>query len=98
MSQDCVCVPGMSDVSPEELRYEAYGARAANTMDQHVNKIKELVEDFTGKRNILKNPNQNLKQVYLNLLNYFYEFHKGSIHLTPIDSPWTIIFFFLDSS
>ena len=53
----------MDDVSPEELRYEAYVARAANTMDQHVNKVKGLVEDATGKRNTLKNPDQNLKQV-----------------------------------
>ena len=55
----------MDDVSPEELRYEAYTARAANTMDQHVNKVKGLVEDATGKRNTLKNPDQNLKQVCL---------------------------------
>ena len=53
----------MDDVSPEELRYEAYMARAANTMDQYVNKVKGLVEDATGKRNTLKNPDQNLKQV-----------------------------------
>ena len=53
----------MDDVSPEELRYEAYLARASNTMDQHVNKVKGLVEDATGKRNTLKNPDQNLKQV-----------------------------------
>ena len=55
----------MDDVSPEELRYEAYTARAANTMDQHINKVKGLVEDATGKRNTLKNPDQNLKQVCL---------------------------------
>ena len=61
--QDCACVPGMDDVSPEELRHEAYQARAANTMDQHVNKVKGLIEDATGKRNVLKNPDQNLKQV-----------------------------------
>ena len=65
--QDCACVPGMDDVSPEELRYEAYTARAANTMDQHVNKVKGLVEDATGKRNTLKNPDPNLKQVCLML-------------------------------
>ena len=38
----------MDDVSPEELRYEAYTARAANTMDQHVNKVKGLEEDATA--------------------------------------------------
>ena len=32
-AKDCVSVPGIDDVSPEELRHEAYTARLSHVQD-----------------------------------------------------------------
>ena len=102
-AKDCVCVPGMDDVSPEELRHEAYTARAANTMDQHIAKVKNLTGDFSSKRNSLKNPDPGLRQVLVKIYNKenqescdagdgVGEGLDKAAHLTPISEQRTSLF------
>ena len=38
-------------------------------MDQYSSKIRTLIEDFSAKRNKMKSPDQNMRQVLLKIYN-----------------------------
>jgi len=68
-AKDCVSVPGMDDISPEELRLEAYVAKSSGTVDQYTNRIKTLVTEYANMREKMKTPDQMLKQTLVKIYN-----------------------------
>ncbi|XP_015113167.1 nuclear pore complex protein NUP98A isoform X2 [Diachasma alloeum] len=50
------CIPGMEDVSPEEVRWEMYQAQKNGTVDQTKLEFQQLCQAMTTKREALKNP------------------------------------------
>jgi len=68
-AKDCASVPGMDDICPEELRLEAYQAKAAGTVDQYTARVKGLQETYQGKRNLLKNPDAGVRQTLVKIYN-----------------------------
>ncbi|XP_034952244.1 nucleoporin NUP42-like [Chelonus insularis] len=50
------CIPGMEDISPEEVRWEMYQAQKNNTVDQTKLQFQQLCEEAKVKREALKNP------------------------------------------
>ncbi|XP_035730113.1 nucleoporin-like protein amo1 isoform X2 [Vespa mandarinia] len=51
-------IPGMEDVSPEEVRWEMYQAQKNGVVEQAKLRYQQLCEDMKAKRDALKNPTQ----------------------------------------
>ncbi|XP_023327531.1 nucleoporin-like protein 2 [Eurytemora carolleeae] len=67
-AKDCPSIPGLTDFSPEELRYEAYeNVKAGSTNYQ--TKVAQLKQEYMSKRNLLLTPDQQLKQVLVKIYN-----------------------------
>ncbi|CAD5115834.1 DgyrCDS4772 [Dimorphilus gyrociliatus] len=62
ISKDLPTFPELNDMSPEELRAEAYEAQATNSFPAYQQKFSTLAAEFTKKRNQLKNPDHMVKQ------------------------------------
>ncbi|XP_067666170.1 nucleoporin NUP42-like [Haliotis asinina] len=60
--KDLPCLPDFEDISPEELRFEAYAAIKAGNIQPYVEKVRLLLVDYNNKKNHLKNANPSLKQ------------------------------------
>lgn len=67
--KDSPCIPGFEDVSPEELRMEAYEAEKTGNIQSYIQKVEGLVNDLNNKRNELKNPNMTLKQKLISFVD-----------------------------
>ncbi|RLU21346.1 hypothetical protein DMN91_005719 [Ooceraea biroi] len=50
------CIPGLEDVSPEEVRWEMYQARKNGMVEQAKLRFQQLCQDMKAKRGALKNP------------------------------------------
>ncbi|CAL7940084.1 unnamed protein product [Xylocopa violacea] len=50
------CIPGMEDVSPEEVRWEMYQAQKTGMVEQAKLHYQQLCRDMKAKREALKNP------------------------------------------
>ncbi|XP_031849745.1 uncharacterized protein LOC116434930 isoform X2 [Nomia melanderi] len=50
------CIPGMEDVSPEEVRWEMYQAQKNGMVEQAKLRFQQLCQDMKAKREALKNP------------------------------------------
>ncbi|XP_063990221.1 nuclear pore complex protein DDB_G0274915-like isoform X2 [Diachasmimorpha longicaudata] len=50
------CIPGMEDVSPEEVRWEIYQAQKNGNVEQTKLQFQQLCQAMTRKREALKNP------------------------------------------
>ncbi|XP_076632471.1 uncharacterized protein LOC143347324 isoform X1 [Colletes latitarsis] len=50
------CIPGMEDVSPEEVRWRMYQAQKTGTVEQAKLHFQQLCQDMKAKREALKNP------------------------------------------
>ncbi|GIZ03510.1 hypothetical protein CEXT_683601 [Caerostris extrusa] len=55
--------PGFVDLSPEELRCEAYKARENNTYDLHVESVEKALKNIKNKRDEMKAPSIQLMSV-----------------------------------
>lgn len=67
-AKDCVSIPGLVDYSPEELRLEAYESlKARNTNYQA--KVNQLTQEYRNMKNLLANPDNQLKQILINIYN-----------------------------
>ncbi|CAL1290241.1 unnamed protein product [Larinioides sclopetarius] len=55
--------PGFNDVSPEELRYEAYKARENNAFNSYVASVEKALKNINNRRNQLKNPSVELMSI-----------------------------------
>ena len=62
-AKDCVSIPGIEDISPEEMRNEAYVAKTAGTSSQYQQKVQGLLQSYQNKRQALLNPSQDLKEI-----------------------------------
>ncbi|XP_043664969.1 nuclear pore complex protein DDB_G0274915-like isoform X2 [Vespula pensylvanica] len=51
-------IPGMEDVSPEEVRWEMYQAQKNGVVEQAKLRFQQLCQDMKAKRDALKNPTQ----------------------------------------
>ncbi|XP_046560954.1 nucleoporin NUP42-like [Haliotis rubra] len=71
--KDLPCLPDFEDISPEELRFEAYAAIKAGNIQPYVEKVRLLSADYNNKKNHLKNANPSLKQK----LMQFIEEHRN---------------------
>jgi len=70
VAKDCPSIPGLLDYSQEELRYEAYTClKSSGNLNEYTNKITQLNQEFNNKRNLLANPDSNLRQVLVKLYN-----------------------------
>lgn len=67
--KDSPCIPGFDDVSPEELRLEAYEAEKTGNIQAYVQKVEGLVNDLNNKRNEVKNPNMTFKQKLISFVD-----------------------------
>jgi len=65
-AKDCASVPGLTDLSPEELRHEAYLSFKAGNTDYQT-KVAHLTQEYRGKRSLLSNPDPQLKLVLLKI-------------------------------
>ncbi|XP_043471328.1 nuclear pore complex protein DDB_G0274915-like [Leptopilina heterotoma] len=61
------CIPGMSDLSPEEVRWEMYQAEKKGTVEQVKMQFQQLCQEMKVKRDALKNPTPQLVTVLENL-------------------------------
>ncbi|KAK2580642.1 hypothetical protein KPH14_007748 [Odynerus spinipes] len=52
------CIPGMDDLSPEEVRWEMYQAQQNGVVEQAKLRFQQLCQDVKTKRDALKNPTQ----------------------------------------
>jgi len=68
-AKDCPSIPGLDDLSPEELRHEAYTANKSNTATQYQQRYQQLVQDYAQKRKCLLNPSQEMKEVFRRVYN-----------------------------
>ena len=50
-------------------RLEAYVAKSSGSIDQYTVRVKTLINDFSSKRNMMKNPDQNLRQTLVKIYN-----------------------------
>ncbi|KFM64849.1 Nucleoporin-like protein 2, partial [Stegodyphus mimosarum] len=55
--------PGFTDISPEELRYEAYKAKENNSFDSYVQTVANAIHNIKLKRDALKVPSLQLFDV-----------------------------------
>ncbi|XP_011497531.1 PREDICTED: nuclear pore complex protein Nup98-Nup96-like [Ceratosolen solmsi marchali] len=63
------CIPGMEDVSPEEVRWEMYQAQKNGTADQINAQFQQMCETMKTKRDALKNPTSAIVQLLEEIQN-----------------------------
>ena len=68
-AKDCVSIPGIDDISPEEMRHEALSAKTAGTSAQYQQNLQGLIQGYQNKRQALLNPSQDLKEVLRKIYN-----------------------------
>ena len=68
-AKDCISIPGMDDISPEEMRVESYTAKTNGTQTQYQQKYQELIQTYNRKRQALANPTNELKEVFRKIYN-----------------------------
>ena len=68
-AKDCASIPGLDDLSQEELRWEAYVAKTGNNIGEYTNRVKTLVDTYSKHRQQLKNPDQNMRQILVKIYN-----------------------------
>ncbi len=90
-AKETACYPGLEDISPEEMRLEAYGATAAaargdpDAVHQYARKVAQLAADYEGKRRALLNPTEQIKEALRRIYNK--ESLAGVAPLAPIQQP-----------
>ncbi|XP_036356774.1 nucleoporin NUP42-like [Octopus sinensis] len=75
-------IPGMVDMSPDELRCEAYNALKNEQFQNYVLKVQQMHNDYSAKRQELKNPSAQLKD---KLIQFIESNRRQS--LAPVSSP-----------
>ncbi len=68
-AKETACYPGLDDVSPEEMRFEAYAARGANTVEQYSKKVADMTAEYAGKRRALLAPTEQIKDTLRRIYN-----------------------------
>ncbi|XP_041361087.1 nuclear pore complex protein DDB_G0274915-like [Gigantopelta aegis] len=68
LEKEMPSLPDFYDISPEELRLQAYSAMKDGTLQAYVAKFAELVVDYNNKRQQLKLPSLDLKEKLIQLL------------------------------
>ncbi|XP_014469307.1 PREDICTED: LOW QUALITY PROTEIN: nuclear pore complex protein DDB_G0274915-like [Dinoponera quadriceps] len=61
-------IPGMEDLSPEEVRWEMYQAQKSGMVEQAKLHFQQLCQDMKAKRDALKNPNRETVTMLKKLL------------------------------
>ncbi|KOX74873.1 Nucleoporin-like protein amo1 [Melipona quadrifasciata] len=56
--KDKPCIPGMEDLSPEEVRWEMYQAQNNGMVEQAKLHFQQLCRDMKAKRDVFKNPSR----------------------------------------
>ncbi|CAH1773403.1 unnamed protein product [Owenia fusiformis] len=62
VSKEAQNLPGFEDISTEELRLEAYTAKANNTLPAYQQKVAQLTAEYKAKREELQRPSLQVKQ------------------------------------
>ncbi|XP_059093732.1 nucleoporin NUP42-like [Tigriopus californicus] len=57
------CFPDIDDISPEEMRFEAYASRDSNTSQAYQQKFQELLSSYALKRKALAKPSEEIKGI-----------------------------------
>ena len=68
-AKDTACFPGLDDMSQEELRWEAYTAKINQNVNQYQQKIQAMINEYAQKRNLLRQPSDQVKTVLLRIYN-----------------------------
>lgn len=69
VDKDMDNLPGFEDISPEELRLEAYEALKAGNIKPYVQKVAVAFNQLSTQRQELKNPNVTLKQKLITFID-----------------------------
>ncbi|KAG7207821.1 hypothetical protein KM043_009422 [Ampulex compressa] len=75
--ENCPCIPGMEDLSPEEVRWEMYQAQKNGMVEQAKLRYQQLCQDMKTKQHALKNPTRETRTM---LLNFKKMGRKGGIN------------------
>ncbi|XP_012526112.1 nuclear pore complex protein DDB_G0274915 isoform X2 [Monomorium pharaonis] len=62
------CIPGMEDLSPEEVRWEIYEAQKNGMVEQAKLHFQQLCQDMKARREVLKNPTREIITLLKKLL------------------------------
>lgn len=57
------CFPDIDDISPEEMRYEAYASRQSNSSQEYQQKFQALLNSYAMKRKALAKPSEEIKGI-----------------------------------
>nr|XP_034176123.1 nuclear pore complex protein DDB_G0274915-like [Osmia lignaria] len=77
--KDKPCIPGMEDLSPEEVRWEMYQAQKNGMVEQAKVHFQQLCQDVKAKRDALKNPT---RETLTKLKEILGTGHKGTSETT----------------
>ncbi|XP_060563912.1 nucleoporin NUP42-like, partial [Ruditapes philippinarum] len=67
--KDLPSLPGFMDISPEEMRLEAYEALKSGNIQPYVQKLEGAFNQLNTQRQELKNPNLSLKQKLISFID-----------------------------
>ncbi|KAK6186801.1 hypothetical protein SNE40_006072 [Patella caerulea] len=63
LEKDMPCIPEFSDLSTDELRWEAYEMlKTSGNLNTYAENIKRLSNEYSNKRQMLKNPSASIRQ------------------------------------
>ena len=68
-AKETACVPGIEDVSPEEMRLDFYESRMSGEMEDFHWRHQELLKEYAVKRRAMLNPKEAFKDVLRKIYN-----------------------------
>ena len=71
------CFPCIDDISPEEMRLEAYKAKSANTVGDYQKRFNDLQNEYSLKRRSLLTPSEAIKDILRKIYN------KEAVNIPP---------------
>lgn len=67
--KDMPSLPGFMDISPEEMRYDAYEALKLGNIQPYIQKVEGAFNQLNSQRQELKNPSMSLKQTLISFID-----------------------------
>ncbi|XP_050394587.1 uncharacterized protein LOC126812229 isoform X2 [Patella vulgata] len=69
LEKDMPCIPEFSDLSTDELRWEAYEMmKTSGNLNTYTENIKRLSNEYSNKRQMLKNPSASVRQQLIDFI------------------------------
>ncbi|ESO96614.1 hypothetical protein LOTGIDRAFT_174789 [Lottia gigantea] len=71
LEKDQPCMPEFTDISADELRWEAYQAIKSGNLMAYTEKVKQLTEEYRSKHLLLKHPTTEIKNQLVQFINSY---------------------------